>query len=103
MTELYYKWIVREEAAELILKNHKRPAFVNGQPIVVDAYRKIRDIFRPFAGLFHLAGFSDEIRPMDKEKFNTTLIALNIGDKGNFKALFSKGLDNDKLASKISG
>ena len=32
MTELYYKWIVREEAAELILKNHKKPDFVNGRP-----------------------------------------------------------------------
>jgi len=54
---------------------------------VIEEHKKIREMFRPFAGLFHLAGFSDAIKPVDTK--NTTLINFDLANifGGMFKTL----------------
>jgi len=81
MSHLYYKWFLRHEAAEEVLRHYQHFQHVNKQqtnkqPLDV-RHQKIRKIFKPFAGLVHVGGFEDRLRPTEKK--NKTLVALKMG------------------------
>ena len=93
MSDLHFKWTARLQAAEEVLRTHTRipktkPTKDHKNEDEVEeviSYRRIRSMFRPFGGLFHLRHFVDAIRANDR--FNKTILDLRIGPKGMYMPL----------------